>query len=113
MQTAMVVTWTHPIPGREAKALEYAAEVARFWGKQAAEGLCSEPEMFFSDRGTSMWIVKGERDVVLRIHDMDEARLLTLKGELLLEEFNVDFFYTGDAAADYMVRFNSALTSIS
>ncbi len=113
MQAAMVVTWTHPVPGREAKALEYAAEVAAFWGKQAADGKCSEPEMFFSDRGASMWIVKGDRDVVLQIHDADEARLLTMKGELLLEGFSIDFFYAGEAAMDYMARFGSALATIS
>jgi hypothetical protein len=113
MFAAMVVTWTHPMTGREAKALEYGAEVADFWGKRAAEGKCSEPELLFSERGTGLWMVKGDRDVLQKIHDTDEARLLTMKGELLLEGFSLDFCYAGDDAVDYMARYGSALAAIS
>lgn len=69
-----------------------------YWGKRAAEGKCTAPEMFFSERGTGLWMVKGDRDVLMQIHDTDEARMLTLKGELLLEAFSVDFCYAGEAA---------------
>ena len=113
MQAAMVVTWTHPIAGREQKALEYAAEVQDFWGKQAREGRCSEPQMFFSERGTGLWIVTGEREALMQVHDSDESRLLTMKGELLLEAFSADIVYTGDGALDYMKRYGSALGAIS
>ncbi|HET7660696.1 MAG TPA: hypothetical protein VFK66_09940 [Oryzihumus sp.] len=113
MQSALVVTWTHPIAGREQKALEYAAEVQDFWGKQAREGRCSEPQIFFSERGTGLWIVSGERDALMQIHDSDEARLLTMKGELLLESFSADIVYTGDSAVDYMQRYGSALSALS
>lgn len=113
MQTAMVVTWTHPIPGREQKSLEYGAEVMEFWGRKAAEGMCSAPQLYFSDRGRGMWVVTGDRDALMAIEGSDEARLLTLKGELLLEEFCVDMFYAGDASADYMARYGAALAAIS
>lgn len=112
MKSAMVATWTHPVAGRETKALEYGAEVMEFWSKKAADGMCSEPELFFSERGTGMWLVKGDRDELLKIHDSDEARLLTMKGELLLEAFSVDFCYTGDSADAYMARFGMALAAI-
>ncbi len=112
MQSAMVVTWTHPFAGREEKALAYGMEVMEFWGKQASEGKCGPPQMFFSERGTGLWMVTGDRDMLMQIHDSDEARMLTLKGELLLENFSLDFFYAGDAAADYMTRFATALTAI-
>lgn len=113
MKTAMVVTWTHPIAGREKKSLEYAAEVADYWGKQAAAGRCSEPQIFMSEAGFGIWIVTGERDALLAIHDTDEARLLTMKGELLLESFKVDICYTGDAAVDYMARYGAALSALA
>lgn len=112
MQTAMVVTWTHPVPGREEKALAYGAEVMEFWGTRASEGKCSQPEMFFSERGTGLWMVRGDRDTLLQVHDTDEAQQLTLKGELLLEGFCLEFFYAGAAAADYMTRYASALSAI-
>ena len=113
MQAAMVVTWTHPIVGREAKALEYGAEVSEYWSRHAKQGKCSEPEMFFTEAGAGMWMVKGDRDVLMQIHDSDEARLLTLKGELLMENFGLEFYSAGDASADYMLRYQSALSTIA
>lgn len=113
MQTALVVTWTHPVVGREQKALAYAAEVAEFWNKQAAEGKCSAPQMFMSEAGTGIWLVTGDRQTLLSIHDTEEARLLTMKGELLLESFKLEIFYAGDAAADYLVTYGSALEAIA
>jgi hypothetical protein len=113
MQCAMVVTFSQPVRGREEKALAYGAEVMEFWGKRASEAKCSPPELFFSEHGTGLWMVKGDRDTLLQIHDTDEARLLTLKGDLLLEGFSLDFVYAGDAAADYMTRYATALTTIS
>lgn len=112
MQAAMVVTWTHPVVGREGKALAYGAEVSDFWGARAREGKCTEPELFFTDAGSGMWMVKGDRDVLMQIHDSDAARMLTLKGEILLENFCLEIFYAGDSAADYMMRYQSALTAI-
>ena len=105
----MVVTFTNPIVGREAKALEYGIEVNDYWTRRAQEGKCSEPELFLTDNGTGIWMVKGDRDVLMQIHDSDEARLLTLKGDLLLENFSLQFYYAGDSAADHMMRFQSAL----
>ncbi|HEX8973676.1 hypothetical protein [Oryzihumus sp.] len=112
MQAALVVTWTHPIAGREQKSLDYAQEVQTFWSKQASEGRCSEPQLFFSERGTGLWVVTGERETLMQIHDSDEARLLTLKGELLLESFSADIVYAGDSAADYLMRYSSALATL-
>lgn len=112
MQAAIVVTFTRPIVGRESKALAYGAEVNDFWGARAREGKCTEPELFITEAGSGMWMVKGDRDVLMQIHDSDEARMLTLKGEILLESFCLEFFVTGDSANDYMMRYQSALAAI-
>lgn len=112
MQSALVVTWTHPVPGREQKALEFAAEVQQYWDGKASEGLCSQPQMFFSERGTGLWIVTGERDTLMKLHDSDESRLFLMKGDLLLENYSADIVYTGDSALDYMQRYGSALSAI-
>ncbi len=112
MQAAMVVTFSNPVVGREAKAVEYGAEVNDYWAAQAREGKCSMPELLLSDAGTGIWMVKGDIDVLRKIHDTEEARMLTLKGDLLLEDFRLEFYYAGDAAADHMLRYTSALSAI-
>lgn len=112
MQAAMVVTWTRPVTGRENKAVDYGIEVNEYWSRHAKQGKCSEPALFFTEAGNGIWMVTGERDVLMTIHDSEEARMLTLKGELLLEGFCLEFYYAGDAAADYMLRYQSAVASI-
>jgi hypothetical protein len=108
MKAAMVVTWKHTIPGREMKALEYGMEVDVFWRKMAAEGKCTIPEMFFSPLGQGMWMVKGDLDVLQKIESTEEAQILTIKGEWLLNDFGYEYFITGDDANDYMGRFAKA-----
>ncbi len=105
MQAAMIVTWKRPVPGREIKAVEYGADVMEYWGKLAAEGHCTSPEMFFTERGTGMWMVKGDRDVITRLHDVPEAQDLLVRGELLLDDFSCDFFTAGDASDAFLARF--------
>ncbi len=105
MKVAMVVTWTEPIPGREMKALEYGIDVTAYWTKQAEAGKCSKPEMLFSEHGNGMWIVKGDRETLMSIHDSEEAERLVARGQLLMSDFSVDFFTVDDATDAYLARY--------
>jgi hypothetical protein len=105
MQTAMVVTWREPFPGREMKALEYGMEVQAFWTEHAEAGRCSVPELFFSDRGTGMWMVKGDEAELQAIQATDAGQQLFVRGQLCLEGFSLDWFRAGDAVDAYMARY--------
>ena len=105
MQYAYVVTWKAPVTGREMKALEYGAEVQTFWRKFAAEGKCSEPELFFFPQGHGMWLVKGDFQTLEELWLRDESQHLLAKAFWLLEDFGYDFVRTGDAADQYMTFF--------
>jgi len=48
MKVALVVTSGVPVVGREAQAIDHARAADAFWRSAAAEGKCSEPEMFWS-----------------------------------------------------------------
>lgn len=113
MKTAMVVTWTEPIPGREMKALEYGADVTAYWTKHAKAGKCGLPEMYFSERGKGMWIVEGERDVLFGIHDTDQAKDLLARGQLLLNDFCVDFYTVGDASDAWLARYANLVGALA
>ncbi len=101
----MVVTWTEPIPGREMKAIEYGADVTAYWTKQAQEGKCSVPENFLSERGCGHWMVNGDRDTLLDVHDIDGPQDLIMRGQLLLGSFSVDFFTAETASDSFLPRF--------
>jgi hypothetical protein len=105
MHVAMIVHWRSPYPGREARALEYGAEVNDYWGKLAAEGKCTSPEMFFSTTGLGTWMVKGDRETLEALAASDASQRLLAKGAFLLEDFGWEFHLTGDAADEYMTRY--------
>ena len=102
MDTAMILTWTTPFPGREKKALEFGAEAEEFWGKQASAGRCTPPEWFFLPNGTGMWIIKGDRDVLEGLLAEGQGRKLLVKGGLLLQNWQWTLAETGGAAEKYL-----------
>lgn len=104
MNSALIVTWTVPIAGREKMALDYAVEVNDYWSKLAADGKCSEPEMFFfSNHG--MWMVEGEAGTLRELHEAEQAQQFLTRGQLLLGDFAYELVRTGDAAAQFMLQY--------
>ncbi|HEY5663375.1 MAG TPA: hypothetical protein VIS05_04995 [Ilumatobacter sp.] len=105
MKYAYVVTWNGPVPGREMKALDYGAEVGEYWGKLAADGKCSEPEMFFFPDGHGMWMVKGDFETLDQLWFAEAAQHLLAKGRWLLEDFGYEFVRTGDSVDQFLMFF--------
>jgi hypothetical protein len=93
---ALVTTWGNAVRGREAKALEVFMEFMQWWGKQAAQGKCSEPEAFFASDGYGgMSIVRGKSDVLMELSSSEEALRLISKGQLIVEDLKTHWYYTG------------------
>lgn len=95
MKAALIVTWTTPVPGREQQCIAYGREVDEFWGKQAAAGLCSEPEWFWASRGSSLWIVKGDLEQILMLQMSPDNQRLINKGRMLAQNFEYDLYMYG------------------
>ena len=94
---ALVSTWGRAVPGREAKAIEVFMEFMQWWGKQAAEGKCSEPEPFFATDGSGgMSVVRGKADMLLELASSDEALRLISKGQLIVQDLETTWYYAGD-----------------
>src|SRR5438128_814584 len=84
---ALVSTWSRAVPGREAKAIEVFMEFMQWWGKQAAEGKCSEPEPFFATDGSGgMSVVRGKAEMLFELASSDEALRLISKGQLIVQD---------------------------
>jgi hypothetical protein len=112
MDTAFVITWKVPFPGREQQALELAAESEEFWGKQAADGRCTAPEWFFFPTGLGMWMVKGESAVLYELLNSDEVRRFLARGTLLLQDWQWSFAETGSGAERFMAGYGAELANI-
>ncbi len=107
MQGAFVSWWSGVREGMEKQALELGAEVNDWWGKRAAEGKCTAPELFFSGTrgGRGLWMVKGDLDVLHGLERTAEVQHLLMKSSVLLEDFEYDLEFTGDGADEFMGRF--------
>ena len=95
MKAAMVVKFTTSVPGREKAAIAYAREVDDFYGKKAAEGLCTEPKWFWATAGESMWIVEGEYEALLGILATPEVQKFLVTGPILVEGFGWALYQVG------------------
>jgi hypothetical protein len=95
---AIVTTWGNAIPGREAKALEVLMESLGFWANRAAEGKCSEPEVFIADDASGgILIIKGTADALREIAESDEGQKVLEKAQLIVSDLKSHWYYTGDA----------------
>jgi hypothetical protein len=111
MDAAFMSTWTFPVPGREQRALEFAAESAAFWSRQAAEGRCTEPEWFFFPDGVNHLMVKGHRRVLEELLDTDETRRILARGSLLLQGWHHALGDTGTGAKRYIDDWAAEVTT--
>ena len=95
MKAAVVVKFTISIPGREKAAMAYAREVDDFWGKKAAEGLCTEPKWFWATAGEHIWFVEGEYEALLGILAGPESQKFLVMGPILVEGFGWGLYQVG------------------
>ncbi len=94
---ALVTTWGQTVRGREAKSLEVFMDFMTFWSKQAADGKCSESEVFFAvDGSNGMAIIRGKTDVLGEITESEEYDKLLSKGQMVVEDLKVHWYLTGD-----------------
>ena len=111
--SALLVTYTGPIPGREKEALEFAVEVGEYWGKLAADGKCTLPEQFYSSATqTGYWIVKGDRDELMKVHDSPEGKGFYAKGMALLEGYTEELVMSDSEAEEFFANYGGAVASI-
>ena len=85
MKVALVFTSGLPVVGREAQAIDHARASEAFWRSAAAEGKCSEPEVFWSSTAPTMTIVKGEAEDLQMLIATPECQRLIMAAALLFQ----------------------------
>ena len=113
MKAALLVTWTAPFPGREMKALEFAVEANEYWGKLAAEGMCTVPEQFVSPgTGRGYWLVKGEREKLVELMVAETPLALSAKGVALLKDYTYELVLADDSVEQFFGNYAEAVTTL-
>ena len=94
---ALVISYTTPIPGREAKAMEVFASALTTFGTLAADGKCAEPEVFHHLIGGGMMIVKTETiTAAYEILELDDVRRIVDTAAFSVGDFGIEVVVTGE-----------------
>jgi hypothetical protein len=113
MDTALVFTWTGPVVGREAKVVDLFPESKEFFGKLAADGKCSELDVFFSPGAPfNFAMVRGSFMSIFEIIDSEEFRTLADKCFFLLEDWHFYTYVTGEQTQPFVDRFATVGTEL-
>ncbi|MDJ0923447.1 MAG: hypothetical protein QNJ77_02705 [Acidimicrobiia bacterium] len=110
---ALMHSYTKPITGREAKAMEVFADALTLYGKLAADGRCAEPEVFHHFVGGGMFIVKTETlEIAHEILDMDDIRKMLDTAMFTVEDFKVEIMVTGEQLMNNMSLYTAIGTEL-
>ena len=94
---ALVVSYTTPIPDREAKAMEVFAGAFTVFGTLAADGKCAEPEVFHHLIGGGMMIIKtASIEIAYEILEMDDVRRIVDTAVFTVNDFGIEVMVTGE-----------------
>ena len=94
---ALVVSYTTPIPDREATAMEVFAGALTTFGTLAADGKCAEPEAFSHLMGGGMMIVKTESiTAAYEILALDDVRRIVNTAVFSVGDFGIEVMATGE-----------------
>ena len=101
--TALVFFYGLPVAGREAKALEAFADAQAFFGKEAADGMCAEPETFHYGFGGGMMIIRAETfEKLFSMLEKEDAKRLIDLCTFSVQHFEFKFMQTGELLMEDM-----------
>ena len=100
MDSAFVITWKAPAPGRQKKALDLVVELEKYWYNQAAQGHSTTPDVFLLSDGPGTVTVQGERHALEELTRGEELRELLAKGRLLFQDWKCIYAKSGDDSVE-------------
>ena len=110
---ALMLSYTRPVPGREAKAMEVFADALTMWGKLAADDKCAEPEVFHHLVGGGMFIIRThDLEAASHLLEMDDVRKLFEVAMFAVEDFDVELFVTGERLMEDMSLYSAIGTEL-
>lgn len=97
MKGAIVYTWSTPVPGREAKGVEFMKETNARLDKYVADGTISDYAWYISGHSSSgLLIMRGEMEKLSELQGDPESLTANVKGSLLNQSFEWGYYATGD-----------------
>ena len=110
---ALMLSYTKPVAGREAKAMEVFADALTIYGKLAADGKCAEPEVFHHLVGGGMFIIRCEDiEAAVELLELDEVRHLFDEAVFTVEDFDVEIMVTGERRMGNMSLYTAIGTEL-
>ena len=112
--SALIVEWGMPTPGRETRALEEFFAHVQWWSELKAKGTIGEFRLYGTNTGAlgasaGFVIVEGSEAQMQAFAASDEFRNSVSKVSLITQTLNVRTLDTGDAMTKRMMIYGAAV----
>ena len=113
MEIGLITKYGKLVPGREQQAIELFTETKQFLEEQFKAGFITYYEPFFYGTGdleadAGFWLVKGERDKLLKVMETETYRWLMVKAQFVVEHLRVEWLTVGEGIPDQIERVSKA-----
>ena len=102
MNAALVFTYGRAFPGREAQAFDAFQDALTFFGKLAADGKILEPEVFIGPFGKGVLVIKGDRDQLRAILDLEDFMPMYMKAAYAVPDIGYEIYSFGEEVIELM-----------
>lgn len=110
---AIIISYAVPIPGREAQGMGVFADALTIFGKLAADGKCSEPEVFHHLSGGGMMILKTEGiSEAYEILEVEDVREIVNTAMFTVADFDLEVVVTGGKLMKNMTLYTGVGTEL-
>lgn len=112
--SAFIIEWGMPTPGRETKALEEFFSHVQWWTELKAKGTINEFRLYGTNSGqlgvgAGFVIVEGSRDQIDKFLASDDFRRSISRVSLITQSLHVRQLDTGDAMMKRMQVYGAAV----
>lgn len=95
---ALIATWSHPVPGREAAALKTFQQSQEFWRRLCGEGKCNETQVWMmADGSAGMSVVEGDAETLNAILESDEYEKINDEANFVVSDFRRHLYHGGSS----------------
>jgi hypothetical protein len=113
MKGAIVYKWSSPVPGREARGIEFTRETNAMLDKYVADGTISDYAWYISGHSSGgLMIMRGEMEKLSELQSDPELLTGNVKGSLLNQDFEWGYYATGDTVDMLMDVYEQEVTAL-
>lgn len=112
MEAALIVTWDHPVRGREQEALQVFMDIQAFYEDKIQAGEVESRDVFFAHNGRGLSIVRGDSQTLQEMIESDEYAEFANRAILHVDGYETDIWAAGDEINRRIESYGKAIAGL-